>query len=204
MISPRDAFAPLRAALERAGVRYAIGGSWASTAFGEPRFTNDVDILADFTQHNLGPFLDSLPKTYFADLDEARTALRHGRPFNVIYMPTAFKFDFFPAAAFRLGIEELDRAILLADTGLSEHPAPFVTAEDILLAKLDWFRAGGEVSEVQRDIQGIVRSRGKALDLDYLEMGGKTGDTRPPEPGAPRPITFRTATGRSGAQSFLS
>jgi hypothetical protein len=44
-----EGFALLRAALEEAGVRFAIGGSWASTAFGEPRFTNDVDILADFT-----------------------------------------------------------------------------------------------------------------------------------------------------------
>jgi hypothetical protein len=38
----------LRSALEGAGVRYAVGGSWASTAFGEPRFTNDVDVVADF------------------------------------------------------------------------------------------------------------------------------------------------------------
>jgi hypothetical protein len=41
MISVSDAFSPLRSALEGAGIRYAIGGSWASAAFGEPRFTND-------------------------------------------------------------------------------------------------------------------------------------------------------------------
>ena len=58
------------------------------------------------------------------------TASRRGRPFNVIYMPMAFKFDFFPAAAFTLGMEELARAIYLADTGLSKAPAPFVTPED--------------------------------------------------------------------------
>jgi hypothetical protein len=49
-----DAFAPLRFALERAEVRYAVDGSWASAAFGEPRFTNDVDILADFTPEKPG------------------------------------------------------------------------------------------------------------------------------------------------------
>jgi hypothetical protein len=173
MISAGDAFAPVRAALERSAVRYAIGGSWASTAFGEPRFTNDVDILADFTPENLGMFLGSLPETFFADADEARKAIRLGRPFNVIYMPMAFKFDFFPARAFPLGIEELDRALFLAGSGLSEAPAPFVTPEDILLAKLHWFKAGGEVSGVQwRDIQGIVRGRGPTLDRIYLEQGG--------------------------------
>jgi len=174
MISAGDAFAPLRAALERAGVRYAVGGSWASTAFGEPRFTNNVDILADFTQTSLDQFLGSLPETFFADREEAQSAIRSGRPFNVIYMPMAFKFDFFPARAFPLGIEELDRALFLPGTGLSEAAIPFVTPEDILLAKLHWFMAGGEVSEVQwRDIQGIVRGRTAGLDRKYLELSAR-------------------------------
>ena len=175
MISAADAFAPLRDALDQAGVRYAVGGSWASTAFGEPRFTNDVDIVADFTLENLDRFLHCLPGTFFADPVEARSALRLGRAFNVIYMPMAFKFDFFPARAFPLGIGELDRALHLAVSGFSETPAPFVTPEDILLAKLHWFREGGETSEVQwRDIKGIVRSRGVTLDRAYLEKSALT------------------------------
>jgi hypothetical protein len=148
-MSPADAFEPLRAALEREGIRYAVGGSWASTAFGEPRFTNDVDVLGEFTEQNIGQFLDGLPDTFYKDVEEALTAIRHGRSFNVIYMPMAFKFDFFPAAAFVIGTEELDRSIYLSDTGLAKEPTPFVTPEDILLAKLFWFRSGGEVSEVQ-------------------------------------------------------
>ena len=174
MISAGDAFEGLRTALEAAGIRYAVGGSWASTAFGEPRFTNDVDILADLRPDNVEPFLSRLPATFYVDFDEARKSILAGQPFNVIYMPMAFKFDFFPARAFPLGIEELDRAVFLAGTGLSEDPAPFVTPEDILLAKLHWFRAGGEVSDVQwRDIQGIVRVRSLTLDRSYLEEGSR-------------------------------
>jgi hypothetical protein len=67
MISAADAFAPLRTALEGAQVRYAIGGSWASTAFGEPRFTNDVDIVADFNRENLERLLALLAAAFFAD-----------------------------------------------------------------------------------------------------------------------------------------
>src|SRR3954471_18322828 len=132
-MSAADACTPLQAALERAGVRYAIGGSWASTAFGEPRLTNDVDILAEFTEENLPTFLSFLPTTFYVDSEDASTAFRRGRPFNVIHMPTVFKFDLFPSRAFPLGTEELDRAISLSDTGLSKQPVWFVTPEDILL-----------------------------------------------------------------------
>jgi hypothetical protein len=169
-MSPADAFEPLRSALERTGIRYAIGGSWASTAFGEPRFTNDVDILGDFTEENVERLVDCLPETFYLDTEEALKAIRHGRSFNAIYMPIAFKFDFFPASAFALGTEELDRAIYLSDTGLAKAPTPFVTPEDILLAKLFWFKSGHEASEVQwRDIQGIARNCGNVLDCRYMQ-----------------------------------
>jgi len=169
-VSPSDAFEPLRAALERAGIRYAIGGSWASTAFGEPRFTNDIDILGEFTQENVKTFLSYLPDSFYFDVEDALNAIQYGRSFNAIYMPMAFKFDLFPAAAFAIGMEELNRAVYLSGTGLTEAPAPFVTPEDILLAKLCWFRSGGEISEVQwRDIEGIARNCANTLDRSYLE-----------------------------------
>ena len=106
MTSLGEAFAPVRAALESAGVRFAVGGSWASTAFGEPRFTNGVDILADFTPDSLGEFVRGLPEACYADADEAIDAVRADRPFNVIYMPLALKFGFFTASAFPLGAQE--------------------------------------------------------------------------------------------------
>ena len=94
-------------------------------------------------------------------------------------MPTVLKFDLFPSAAFPLGSQELDRAVSLEDTGLSKEPAWFVTPEDILLAKLYWFKLGGEVSEVQwRDIEGIVRGSSGTLDRGYLERAGSQLDVR--------------------------
>ena len=165
----------LRKALEVVGVRYAVGGSWASAAYGEARFTNDVDILVDISLASLERFFSLLPPSaFYFDPEQARESLSRGRPFNLIYMPTALKFDLFPARAFPLGMDELERSVLLANNGLSEAPTPFVSVEDIMLAKLHWFREGGEVSEKQwRDIRGIVRSRRADLDGAYLERGAR-------------------------------
>jgi len=43
------------------------------------------------------------------------------------------------------------------------------TAEDMILAKLRWYREGGEVSETQwRDVLGMIGAADAELDLDYL------------------------------------
>jgi hypothetical protein len=46
-----------------------------------------------------------------------------------------------------------------------------LSAEDVILAKLDWFRLGGEVSERQwRDILGVLKTQQATLDIDYLQQ----------------------------------
>jgi hypothetical protein len=47
----------------------------------------------------------------------------------------------------------------------------------VILAKLHWFRKGGEVSEKQwRDVLGVLKVQGERLDCAYLEaMAGRFG-----------------------------
>lgn len=54
---------------------------------------------------------------------------------------------------------------------------PVSSAEDTVLAKLHWFRAGGETSDRQwSDILGIIRTQGSRLDRSYLdEWAAKLG-----------------------------
>jgi hypothetical protein len=50
-----------------------------------------------------------------------------------------------------------------------ELSAKFASPEDTVLAKLEWYRLGGEVSERQwRDVLGVLRARGSQLDLEYM------------------------------------
>ncbi|HBY63052.1 MAG TPA: hypothetical protein DEH78_24790 [Solibacterales bacterium] len=71
----REAFQVVQAALAAADVPYAIGGSWASAVHGEPRQTNDIDIVAAFDTQGLKRFLESLGDDYYYDEETARGGL---------------------------------------------------------------------------------------------------------------------------------
>jgi hypothetical protein len=165
----RQAFLGVRQALEIAQVTFAIGGSWASTTHGEPRQTNDIDLVAAFNRRNLDLFLDSLGDAFYYDRETAQQALRLARPFNVVHRLLAFKFDFFPVHDEHGAVELERRQYVLAAT-LDAEPVPIVTAEDIVIAKLRWYRAGGEVSQQQwRDVLGVLRLEGSRMDDSYLD-----------------------------------
>ena len=171
-----EAFDGIRRALESAHVVFAIGGSWASTTHGEPRQTNDIDFIAAFDRRNLDLFLDALGGDYYHDKDTAREALRLVRPFNVIHRQLAFKFDFFPIHD-EHGAAEIERRQFVSIGTLAPEPVPVVSAEDTVLAKLRWYRAGGEVSQQQwRDIQGVLRMEAGRLDNAYLDTWARKLD----------------------------
>lgn len=164
-----QAFQQVRRALSSAGVTYAICGSWASAVHGEPRHTNDIDLVTNLDGQRLQLFLDALGQGFYFDLDSAQEALKLGRPFNIIHQKLGYKFDFFPVVDAHGGAE-LERRLSVSLPGLDTDVVPVISAEDTILAKLSWYRQGGEVSERQwRDIAGILAASGGQLDHDYLD-----------------------------------
>lgn len=164
-----SALASLIAAFHDLGIRYLLGGSVASSARGVLRATMDVDVLAEIRLEHTDPLAVALGTQWYADPDEMRRAISGGRAFNAIHMVTGEKFDVFPACT-EFHASELRRA---TEIPLQLAGSPTVcrvaTAEDILLAKLQWYRQGHEVSERQwSDVLGILAANAP-LDVDYME-----------------------------------
>lgn len=182
MTPPDESYDPVGIALQvgahldRLGVDWLTAGSIASSVHGEPRATQDVDLVVDLRGRHVKALWEALRRDYYLDVDEMRVAVGAAASFNAIHFASAIKVDFFVAG------DDPFEAERLANHQRVETPAGVLrvdTAEHTLLRKLEWYRRGGETSERQwRDVQAIARIQGDRLDRERLRLwAGRLGVT---------------------------
>ncbi len=171
MTDPQELAGALRAisdAFQRLAVRWAIGGSVASSAHGEPRSTNDVDVIAVLSETEARELVTLLGADFYADAEVAADAARRRSSFNIIDTRGFIKIDVFIPPAGPLGTGQLDRRVVLEIfEGLQ---LPILGPEDVILQKLRWHALGGGVSDRQwRDVVAVLRLGAERLDDAYLD-----------------------------------
>jgi hypothetical protein len=155
---------------ERLRIPYLIGGSLASAVYGIVRATMDADLVAEIKPEQVSSLVSSLEGEFYIDADMILDAIQHTSSFNLIHLETMFKVDIFILKLRPFDLNQMQRRISQSVGDAPEDRAYFSTAEDIILAKLEWFRAGGETSERQwRDISGVLDLQGDRLDFEYLQ-----------------------------------
>jgi len=155
---------------ERLGIPYLIGGSFASAIHGIVRATMDVDLVADIKPSHISSLVALLENEFYIDAEMILDAIQHTSSFNLIHLETMFKVDVFILKQRPFDLNQMQRRISQSVGDSPDDQAYFSTAEDIVLAKLEWFHAGGETSERQwRDILGVLDLQSDRLDLEYLK-----------------------------------
>jgi len=167
--SPLDTTLRVTAALEELGVRYAIGGSLAAAVHGFSRATMDADVVAELGQEHIAAFIRAIGDDFYVDETAVREAVGSHGSFNLIHLETMFKVDIFVAKPRAFDRSELARRERhLIEEGGGRYVF-VVSAEDVILAKLEWYRLGGGVSERQwRDLLGVITVQGDRLDRAYM------------------------------------
>jgi hypothetical protein len=166
-----DVTLKVTAALEALGVAYVLVGSLASAVYGAARSTLGSDLVATLRPEQVDEFAGALRAEFYVSVPAIEEAIQRHGSFNLIHLKTIFKVDVFIARPGPFDARQLDRGRPLIVTEDPPRVAMVASPEDTILAKLAWYRAGGETSERQwRDVQAIVATQGSTLDVAYLRQ----------------------------------
>jgi hypothetical protein len=164
------ALRPVVDEFERRGVEYYIGGSVASSYYGEPRSTLDIDLGADLRESQVAELVAVWNHDFYVSEPAMRDAIQRGRCFNLIHLSSTYKVDVFVRGSDPFSASVFSRRrphpITIGDESITVW---FASPEDVILQKLSWYRKGGETSERQwRDIALVWKYQQETANADYI------------------------------------
>lgn len=159
------AFAGVIDILEAIGTDYIIWGGVAAVAYGEQRFTHDMDMVIRLSEDDAHLIAKALEEDgYYVSLPSMLDA-RWGGFFNVIHLETNVKVDFFvsrPDSIIRWAFQHR-RRLAFDEIRLASYMPP----ESVILTKLRAYQ-DSKSSRHLDDIEGILHVSGPELDLAYI------------------------------------
>jgi hypothetical protein len=165
-MSVPDVVRRITTALDAAGIAYMLTGSFASAHYGTPRSTQDIDLVIEATASQLRVLVDLLEgRGYYVEFESALDALRNESLFNVIDINAGWKIDLIIRKSRRFSKEEFSRR---RRADVQGTPIFVASAEDVVIAKLEWSKLGGSLRQIE-DAAAIIRIQADALDIPYLQ-----------------------------------
>ncbi len=156
--------------LEKFGIRYAVGGSIASSFYGKVRFTVDADITVEPFRDIAEKIYEILQKKFYISKSAMFQALDSYSSFNIIHNMTSFKIDVFICKNIDFQIQMLEHPKRVKLNEQIENKFSVVSPEDIILLKLQWYESTERTSKKQwDDILGVLSVQKTKLDYDYLK-----------------------------------
>jgi hypothetical protein len=153
--------------LDRLRIQYLVTGSVAAMAYGEPRLTNDIDIVAAVDYSHIPGFLAAFPpEQFYVSEDSIREAIRHQKQFNIIHPSSGLKVDIIIRENTPFNESRFSRFRRIKPGESFE--ANFAAPEDIILMKMRYFKEGGSDKHL-RDITGIMEISGSEVDRTYVK-----------------------------------
>ncbi len=153
--------------LEALKLRYFVTGSVGTVFFGEPRFTNDIDVVVALQPAQIDAFCRAFPASdYYVSREAMLEAITHEGQFNIYHPASGLKIDVLVPSTSEYNESRFRRARRV-------HPAPgvdawFAAPEDLILKKMQYYQEGGSDKHL-RDITGILKVSGDQLDVGYVQ-----------------------------------
>jgi len=161
-----DLRAHLVAALETLRLEYFITGSVAATYYGEPRLTNDIDVVVRLSEESVVELCAQFPAPeFYVSDDAAKQAVRSRGQFNIIHPDSGLKVDVIVASETPFDRSRLSRK--QRGPADQSYDAFFASPEDVIVKKMQYYQEGGSEKHI-RDITGILKLSGDRIDAQYI------------------------------------
>jgi hypothetical protein len=191
------------ASLDAHAIPYVIVGSMAAVVHGEYRTTRDIDVVLKLSARAVSALVDALREDFtflpsditdaLVRLPEARADAAQRASFCAYDKTTGFQIDVYLSSGRPFEVAQFQRAQVVTLPGEPGGTLRVASAEDTVLAKLEWFRLAPSDRQ-WRDVQAILRVQADALDVPYVrQWAGQLGvaelleralnGQQPPQPG---------------------
>jgi len=169
MPGPRSLVDTFVSRLEKLEISYVVTGAVASIIYGEPRLTNDVDLIMMMKTEDIERFVQAFPSAefYCPPVEVLKIEIRrpHRGHFNLIHHDTGTKADIYLAGEDELHQWALSKRRDMVVEGERVRVAP---PEYVIVRKLESYREGGSEKHL-RDIAGMLELSSQEIDFKQLD-----------------------------------
>jgi hypothetical protein len=153
---------------EQEQFQYMVCGSVGAILYGEPRLTNDMDLVIAVLPQRAPEFARVFTQAgfYCPPVEVLREELTRRGQFNLLHQDTGVKIDCIVLKTDEFSREEFGRRQRQPFSRTQQ--AELAKPEDIIIGKLQYFQMGSSEKHL-RDIQGILRLSREKIDFAYLE-----------------------------------
>jgi len=152
--------------LDRAGIPYMLTGSFASSYYGEPRLSHDIDLVVELSPHEVPALARVFPKErFYFDEISISEAIERRDHFNLMDQETFDKIDFWVLKDDAWNRQRFARRQRKDLDGLDLW---VISPEDLILSKLRWSQMSGGSAKQVGDVIGVYEVQRAWLDEDYL------------------------------------
>ena len=160
---------------ENLSISYLVTGSVASMAYGEPRLTNDIDIVADIGLSHIPGLLAAFPKEdYYIDEEMIKEAIFRIGQFKIINPASGLKIDIIIKQDTPFDQSRFERT---REIYPGTYSAVFASPEDVIIKKMEYYKLGGSEKHL-RDITGIIKISEESLDKEYIAQWAIQSDLK--------------------------
>jgi hypothetical protein len=152
--------------LDRLGISYLVTGSVGAMAYGEPRLTNDIDIVAAVEERHIAGLVAAFPAMEFYISEEMiLEAIRYRKQFNIIHPASGLKVDIIVRKDTPFDKSRFARIRRIKPA--ESYTANFAAPDDIIIMKMQYYHDGGSDKHL-RDIAGILKISRDEVDTAYI------------------------------------